>query len=195
MRHWHWQQQEPRDKRGWLGVAQDGAWGAGPQRRRRKGRAGPARRGAAQRSSGALSWLSAAARRALPPSTTAARRRSLGPGARGIPWGLTPRPQTRSGRQNWARRAARDQGAMGSCPGPCRLPGPAWGPLLPGLTAVSAGAEPPRNPAGLDAADPAHCGAGSPDLQMSARGSGCKRSKNRKRVPISRSELPRPKSL
>lgn len=31
------------------GVAQDGAWNAGPRQRRRKGRAGPARRGAAQR--------------------------------------------------------------------------------------------------------------------------------------------------
>lgn len=190
MRHWLWQQ-EPRDKSGPKGCPR---WGL------ERGSAaeeteGAGRAGAAQRSSGALSWSSAAARRALPPSTTAARRRSLGPGARGIPWGLTPRPQTRSGRQNWARQAARDQGAMGSCPGPCRLPGPAWGPLLPGLTAVSAGAEPPRNPARLDAADPAHCGPGSSDLQMSARGPGCKRSKIIKRVPISRSQLPRPKSL
>lgn len=61
---------------------------------------------------------------------------------------------------------------MGSCPGPCRSPGPAWGPLLPGLTAVSAGAEPPRNRAGLDAADPAHCGPGTSGSPDKREGSG-----------------------
>lgn len=132
MRHWLWQQ-EPRDKRGRLGGAQDGAWSAGPQQRRRKGRAGPARHGAARRSAARAPSLGRPQQRAgaLPPSTTAARRRSLGPGARGIPWGLTPRPQTRSGRQNWARRAARRPGRHGKLPRPLPLAGPCLGPAAP----------------------------------------------------------------
>lgn len=95
------------------------------------GRGGQGRRGAAQRSAGALSWSSATARRALPPSTTAARHRSPGPGARGIPWGRTPRPQTRSGRQNWARRAARRPGLHRKLSRPLSLAGPCLGPAAP----------------------------------------------------------------